>query len=318
MSLSPARIDLAGLDQSTREKVDRLVDVLSEVAKHPLLGEVLALKGGTAINLFWLDLPRLSIDIDFNCLMGAEEPATGGVRREIELAVSSVARAMGYTVQMGKDAHAGRKIFLNYVGEASRKTDNLKVDLNFLMRAKLVDLENRVARWPGASQPLPVLRMEEIYGSKVAALVQRTAARDLFDVYALRHSGVEMDGPLLHACAAFYLSLTKTFPENMGDRALERAGRHTDLGDLAGLVSADSLPGPREMAQAAVEVIEPMIDLTGFAASYYQAMSRGEYRPELIFGAWPTVLENARDHPAGRWKAKNIAEHREKQSSSNA
>jgi len=48
------------------EKVIRLRQLLIEFRKHPFLPERLVLKGGTAVNLFYLELSRLSVDIDLN------------------------------------------------------------------------------------------------------------------------------------------------------------------------------------------------------------------------------------------------------------
>jgi predicted nucleotidyltransferase component of viral defense system len=48
------------------EKVIRLRQLLIEFRKHPFLRERLVLKGGTAVNLFYLELSRLSVDIDLN------------------------------------------------------------------------------------------------------------------------------------------------------------------------------------------------------------------------------------------------------------
>lgn len=50
----------------TLEKVLRLIRMLDLVSRHPFLGTRLALKGGTAINLFLRPAPRLSVDLDFN------------------------------------------------------------------------------------------------------------------------------------------------------------------------------------------------------------------------------------------------------------
>ena len=55
-----------GLQASTLEKVLRLLDVLQEIARDPVLADRLVLKGGTALNVFHLALDRLSVDIDLN------------------------------------------------------------------------------------------------------------------------------------------------------------------------------------------------------------------------------------------------------------
>ena len=44
----------------------RLLELLDEIAPDPVLSRRLALKGGTALNVFYLDLDRLSVDIDLN------------------------------------------------------------------------------------------------------------------------------------------------------------------------------------------------------------------------------------------------------------
>jgi predicted nucleotidyltransferase component of viral defense system len=49
------------------EKVYRLLSILNQFASVPYLRERLVLKGGTALNLFcFKEIPRLSVDIDFN------------------------------------------------------------------------------------------------------------------------------------------------------------------------------------------------------------------------------------------------------------
>lgn len=54
------------LPSRTLDKVERLLDLLAELNEHPVLKGKLALHGGTAINLFMLDVPRLSVDIDLS------------------------------------------------------------------------------------------------------------------------------------------------------------------------------------------------------------------------------------------------------------
>lgn len=61
-----AAIDTSGFQPRTLDKVERLLDLLDEMQRHPDLKGKLAMHGGTAINLFMLDIPRLSVDIDIS------------------------------------------------------------------------------------------------------------------------------------------------------------------------------------------------------------------------------------------------------------
>ena len=55
-----------GFETGVLEKVARLGEFAGDVTRHPLLGDALALKGGTALNLCWGHPTRLSVDLDYN------------------------------------------------------------------------------------------------------------------------------------------------------------------------------------------------------------------------------------------------------------
>ncbi len=50
-----------GFEPEPLEKALRLVGLLDGLHGHPFLKPRIALKGGTALNLFWFDVPRLSV-----------------------------------------------------------------------------------------------------------------------------------------------------------------------------------------------------------------------------------------------------------------
>ena len=50
------------------------IDLPESMRAHPFLGRRMALKGGTALNLFVLDFPRLSVDIDLNYIGACDVP----------------------------------------------------------------------------------------------------------------------------------------------------------------------------------------------------------------------------------------------------
>jgi len=68
----------SGFSQDLLEKVIRLAEVAERISAHPLLSRVLALKGGTALNLFGGSPPRLSVDLDFNYVGALDRQAMFG------------------------------------------------------------------------------------------------------------------------------------------------------------------------------------------------------------------------------------------------
>ncbi len=75
MKISPEKLaaeaETTGFRPDLIEKVAQLLGLLDALRSHPFLKGKLVLKGGTALNLFIFDVPRLSVDIDLN-YVGAE------------------------------------------------------------------------------------------------------------------------------------------------------------------------------------------------------------------------------------------------------
>jgi len=71
------------------------------------LSERLALKGGTALNVFHLGLDRLSVDIDLNYVGALDRSAMEAERPEVEAALKRLLASQGYVVRRRPDGHAG-------------------------------------------------------------------------------------------------------------------------------------------------------------------------------------------------------------------
>jgi hypothetical protein len=88
----------SGFPIESYEKVHVLVRLLEAVRAHPFLGSRMALKGGTAINLFVLDLPRLSVDIDLNYVGASDRDTMLAERPRVEQTIQQITGRMGLTV----------------------------------------------------------------------------------------------------------------------------------------------------------------------------------------------------------------------------
>src|SRR5665647_699670 len=73
-----------GFPAGTLERVVRLGELAADIARHPRLGEALALKGGTPLNLGFGPPHRLSIDLDYNYVARLDLRALGEHRVAIE------------------------------------------------------------------------------------------------------------------------------------------------------------------------------------------------------------------------------------------
>jgi hypothetical protein len=179
------------------EKVIRLCRLLSDIRIHPFLGPRLVLKGGTALNLFHLGVRRLSVDADLNYIGALDAETTAIERLSILVALTAVAEGQGYRVIQISDAHASSACLLSYRNERGSQ-DSLKLEVNYMYRASLGEAEEKNADLSFAA-PLQfrLVSFPELVGGKLVALLDRTAARDLYDAAALADI-VDPHDPRMH------------------------------------------------------------------------------------------------------------------------
>lgn len=190
MNLTPQAIAkevaATGFGAEPLEKVFRLMALLDALGSHPFLKPRIALKGGTALNLFHFDVPRLSVDIDLNYIGAALRETMLVEKPKVEQAVQAVCSREGLTIRRVPTDHAGGKWRLTYVGTRGAP-GNLELDVNFMLRTPLWPCVTKDCHPIGSlrAAPVRVLDLHELIAGKLAALVARSASRDVFDTHAL-------------------------------------------------------------------------------------------------------------------------------------
>lgn len=171
-----------GHQPGTLEKVLRLLDLLQEIARDPILSERLVLKGGTALNVFHLALDRLSVDIDLNYIGALDRAAMESERPNVEAALNRLLVSQGYSVRRQPNEHAGGK-WLAPFSSALGGGATLELDINYMARQPLFGAArmDSISLGEARANAVLVLNLHEIVAGKLVALIDRHAARDLFD-----------------------------------------------------------------------------------------------------------------------------------------
>jgi hypothetical protein len=143
----------------------------------------LALKGGTAINLFYRNQPRLSVDLDLTYL--PVEPREASLRA-ISAALERIARAAEARLPRMR-AHTGGAADGKLVAQQDRTT--VTIEVNPVLRGSVfgagrIDAQPQVEELFG-DVAAHVLAFEDVYGGKLVAALDRQHPRDLFDVKLL-------------------------------------------------------------------------------------------------------------------------------------
>lgn len=167
-----------------------LVALLSSVAKQPCF----ALKGGTAINLFLRDMPRLSVDIDLTYLpvegrdasLAGIDAAIGAVAEDIALHIPRAKVNASILPGTGK-----RYKLLVWQGDAGVKIEVFPVLRGSVFPAEIRQLSARASKAFGYAR-VPVLSIEDLFGGKICAALDRQHPRDLYDVHwLLQQEGID-------------------------------------------------------------------------------------------------------------------------------
>jgi len=145
-----------------------------------------ALKGGTALNLFVQELPRLSIDLDVVFVDHTldRETALNAISAELSTAKARLEQ-LGFTAAIVKLVK-GEEVKMFVENESAR----VKVEVNFIFRGTVLPVERRdlvqsAQETFTANVRLPILQVAELYGSKLVAAMDRQHPRDLFDVHVM-------------------------------------------------------------------------------------------------------------------------------------
>jgi predicted nucleotidyltransferase component of viral defense system len=160
--------------------------LLTQVAPLIFSDDTFALKGGTAINLFVRDMPRLSVDLDlvFPDHRLEREHALDRINVAIREAADRL-KKRGFQTYTIAAADAGETKLL-----VRRGSVEVKVEVNFVMRGTVypVRIECLTAKARDllmTDLELPVVATEDLYGGKLVAALDRQHPRDLFDVMQL-------------------------------------------------------------------------------------------------------------------------------------
>lgn len=167
-----------------KKQVALLLSVLPEVAKETCF----ALHGGTAINLFVRDMPRLSVDIDLT-YVPMEDRVTSFAN--IAIALEKIKTTIEATIPGVAVSHKKEicKLLISLPGA------DIKLEVNQIGRGVLsepvkMSLCEKAQNDFDSYCVVPVVPLSQLYGGKICAAVDRQHPRDLFDVkYLLQNEG---------------------------------------------------------------------------------------------------------------------------------
>lgn len=273
------------------DQVRLLLRVLPVVASE----KVFALKGGTAINFFIRDLPRLSVDIDLTYLL-IEDRNTSTININNALGkISEKIKILGLKVFERVNKTGLKKI------EVSDNNVSIKIEPNYLLRGSVYKVERmRISKMVsdkfGMSASINILNFNELYGGKICAALDRQHPRDLFDIKLLiENEGFSRD--IIKTFLVYLISHNRPINEmlNPNFSEIEAIFNNEFQGMTMIPVSLDDLLEARKIMVKSIRE-----SLTDKDKKFLISFKKGE--PDWSLFELPEV----KNLPAIRWKLKNI------------
>ena len=280
--------------QAYERQVALLMRVMPVVMEEPDF----ALKGGTAINLFIRDLPRLSVDIDLTYLPVRERVASLIGIDAAMLAIAARIEARVPNVRV----HASRLQPDNVVTKLVVRVDGvqIKIEVTPVLRGCVFDPEPRDVspaveeRFGFATARL--VSFADLYAGKIVAALDRQHPRDLFDVRDLL-AAEGVDERLRAAFVVYMISHPRPFGEVLAPTRKDIAEEYR-----LGFEGMTDVPVPIEaLLDTREAIITTMVGgMPENHRRFLLGFKRGE--PDWDLLGLPHVAEL----PAVRWKLQNL------------
>lgn len=271
--------------------------LLTRVAPLVLVDDTFALKGGTAINLFVRDMPRLSVDLDL-VFPDHTVPRAEALKRINEAIRQSVARLkkQGFQTHAPASADAGETKLLVRQGAIQ-----VKIEVNFVMRGtvnpvRMASLTQSARDTLQADLEIPVVSLEDVYGGKLVAAMDRQHPRDLFDVMQLfAYEGITSE--IRRAFVVYLASHNRPVHEALFPtlRDVRQEFENNFVGMTVGPVELDALLAARERM-----VHELQQSLTADERRFLLSLVAAEPEWELL------GVPDVQRLPGVRWKLQNL------------
>ncbi len=272
------------------KQVHLLVKILPLVNRQ----KVFALKGGTAINLFIRNLPRLSVDIDLVYLpVNDREKALAEIQHCLKVLANDIADSGIASVT---PHFSSGKIIV------SNQDALVKIEVNQVLRGHLLPIKvkticSAIQQQIGVAE-IQLLDENEIFAGKLCAALDRQHPRDLFDVkYLLENEGISLK--LMDAFIIYLLSSSRPVSELLNPKL--KNIQDTFINHFDGMTVEASTY--KELEEAREKMLKEIkANLTEEHKNFLLQFKKGE----IIWAN--TAFPEAQYLPAIRYKSYNLSQ----------
>ncbi|MFA7055678.1 MAG: nucleotidyl transferase AbiEii/AbiGii toxin family protein [Acholeplasmataceae bacterium] len=271
---------------------------------NELLKDKLALKGGTAINLLYSDLPRLSVDIDLDFAHNVDKNDMLKIRELIKEVLITHFTGEGYILSKHSRYSYALDSFVIAYTPSGGGSDNIKVEINYAIRSHILPLEQKMLDLSVIENPFSVLTVPkiEIYAGKINALLSRDQIRDLYDTYQMITNNLldTHEIEILKNVVLFYRYIqNETLDFN--DDFKSKFTRRSYVRDLLSVIKKGDSFNLDDAINKVLEFIKSITRYDENQKLFIKSIEIDIPRFDYLFED-NAMLNNAIEHPLTKWK----------------
>jgi predicted nucleotidyltransferase component of viral defense system len=287
------------------EKVLRLCSILNFIFSDTYLKDKLVLKGGTAINLFYANLPRLSVDIDLDFTLDINKDELVIYKENIKKTIIDYMVKEDFVLKNStKEYYSLISLVFNYKNSVNN-LDTIKIEINFMDRIHVLPLEIKNCNHYNnfICRDIIVLNPIELYASKINALISRAASRDIYDVYKMINLNIIKDYDLLKKCLIFYSMVGgEQNIDSINFSKIMNLSYHDIKLKLKPVLSKDDSFNYLDAKEVVINYINNLLNFDDCDYKFINEFRIKKYNPKLLFNE--EIAHKLKNHPMAIWRCK--------------
>lgn len=282
------------MEEIYKQQVSLLLETLPYIAEK----EAFAIKGGTALNLFYLDMPRLSVDIDL-CYLPIQDRETTfkEIHQLLRELRTDLVKNLNCKVMLSSPLNNKSEVKLL----VEKSGVQIKIEPNYILRGALflpkkMKLSKKVSEIFRVEIESTCLDKDDLLGGKICAALDRQHPRDLFDIFIFLKNK-EWTRGVTDAFIFYIISHNRPIHELLNPNLL--AIQKIFEKEFSGMTSVGVTI--LQLEQARVHLIKELKERLGNADKEF-LISVAKGRPD-----WNQVYDDKiKDLPSVKWKMLNI------------
>lgn len=276
-----------------------LTKLLQEIYQDNYLSQILVLKGGSAVQLYLEKFSRLFFDLDIDFKSDIKE------RKQFQRYLLKFMEQIGYKNTSSKSRYSYSLDSYKFPYYLENGNINyLKLDINYSLGNHLYPIIKKQINNEDflLHQNIFMVHFDEILGMKIAAFQDRGRIKDLYDIYQMINSNLQLNMKNVQNAYLFYMVIASCAKKIETLDNIDKINQR-DIKKLYPVIQKESHLNINIIKKKVLSYIKECCILNKRQIKFIKLFEEAQYHPEYLFDD-KIIIQNAIENPIANWKMK--------------